>query len=298
MAENKLRVIQGTYTKLNQNKSGYDSNCLLIDNVNGGIYLGGRSNGNSITNGVLHPIALGTKGGTINGSLTINGGLTVSDNACFNNSIHISAAQNHESSENFPALITFGDVNPHPDWWYGSDDSLEDGPEVYIGEVSDTHMTIHANGNIYLEGGEIHMYGPTGVNSTLSVASTLSVGSTLSVTGKINARSDVSVNGKVDASGGFFETSDKTLKNFKSDIKIDFDSLSKLPKKYFTWKEDATEQLHIGTSAQDVQQLFPELVSENDGVLSVDYAKLSIIALAAIDKLNERIEYLEKQLNK
>lgn len=292
MAENKLRVIQGTYTKLNQNKSGYDSNCLLIDNVNGGIYLGGRSNGNSITNGVLHPIALGAKGGTINGSLTINGGLTVSDNACFNNSIHISAARNHESSEDFPALITFGDVNPHPDWWEGSDGSLEDAPEVYIGELSDTNMTIHANGGIYLEGSDIHMSGPIYTNSSLSVSATLSVN------GTVYAYNDVSVRGKVNASSGFFETSDKTLKNFKSDIKIDFDSLSKLPKKYFTWKEDATEQLHIGTSAQDVQQLFPELVSENDGVLSVDYAKLSIIALAAIDKLNERIEYLEKQLNK
>lgn len=295
MAENKLRVIQGTYTKLNQNKSGYDSNCLLIDNVNGGIYLGGRSNGSSITNGVLHPIALGTKGGTINGSLTINGGLTVSDNACFNNSIHISAGQDHESTSYFPALITFGDVNPHPDWWYNSDgsDSLEDGPEVYIGELSDTNMIIHANGGIYLESGSgISMKGATNINNTLYV------GSTLSVNGRITTRSDVSVYGKVDASGGFFETSDKTLKNFKSDIKIDFDLLSKLPKKYFTWKEDETEQLHIGTSAQDVQQLFPELVSENDGVLSVDYAKLSIIALAAIDKLNERIEYLEKQLNK
>lgn len=97
-------------------------------------------------------------------------------------------------------------------------------------------------------------------------------------------------------------SSDERLKNFENDIDIDFDKLKQIPKKYFTWKQDDEKVLNIGTSAQEVEKIYPEIVDENlnedDGIFykSVDYSKLSIIALAAIDKLNERIVELEKKI--
>lgn len=97
-------------------------------------------------------------------------------------------------------------------------------------------------------------------------------------------------------------SSDERLKDFTNDIDIDFDKLKKIPKKYFTWKHDDEKVLNIGTSAQVVENVYPEIVDENlnedEGTFykSVDYSKLSIVALAAIDKLNERIEYLENKL--
>ena len=97
---------------------------------------------------------------------------------------------------------------------------------------------------------------------------------------------------------GFYESSDETLKTFKSDIEIDLDKLSQIPKKYFIWKDDIDENLNIGTSAQEIKKLYPEIVSNNDRGLTVDYAKLSIIALAAIDKLHQEINELKQQINK
>ena len=96
----------------------------------------------------------------------------------------------------------------------------------------------------------------------------------------------------------FYESSDETLKNFGSNVNVDLEKLSKLPKKYFTWK-DGDEDVHIGTSAQEVQKLYPELVStkSDDGTLVVDYAKLSIVALAAVDKLYEENQRLKKQMS-
>ncbi len=99
------------------------------------------------------------------------------------------------------------------------------------------------------------------------------------------------------ASHGFYQSSDESLKDFGEDVKIDFDELANVPKKYFTWKEKADSRQHIGTSAQELQKVYPELVkTDATGKLSVDYASLSVIALAAVDKLHKENEELKKRI--
>lgn len=105
-------------------------------------------------------------------------------------------------------------------------------------------------------------------------------------------------NGIVTGTQGFFDTSDARLKNFGEDLKIDFDILCKIPKKYFTWKDDHNNKLQIGTSAQEIQKFYPELVNDENGVLSVAYDKLSVIALSAIDELYKKNQELEMRLCK
>lgn len=96
------------------------------------------------------------------------------------------------------------------------------------------------------------------------------------------------------------QVSDEKLKEFKDDIDIDFDKLKQIPKKYFTWNHDEDKLLNIGTSAQELEKIYPELVSEypeeNEVYKTVNYANLSIVALAAIDKLNDKIKNLEEKI--
>ena len=95
---------------------------------------------------------------------------------------------------------------------------------------------------------------------------------------------------------GFFDTSDERKKNFIRPIDVDLEKLSTLKKHYFTWK-DGNGELQIGTSAQEVQELYPELVNEaEDGTLTVAYNKLSVVALAAIDKLHNENTELKKKV--
>lgn len=98
-------------------------------------------------------------------------------------------------------------------------------------------------------------------------------------------------------SGGFYELSDKKLKNFGDGVEVDLDKLSKLSKKYFTWKNDEFKAQQIGVSAQEVQELYPEIVNviDENGTLSVAYDKLSVVALAAIDKLYEEIKTIQNK---
>ena len=98
-------------------------------------------------------------------------------------------------------------------------------------------------------------------------------------------------------SGLLYASSDETLKDFRGDIDLDFDKLKTIRKQYFTWKEGDVTDVQIGTSAQDLQKVYPEIVSVGeDGKLAVSYERLSIIALAAIDKLYDRIKILEEKL--
>lgn len=102
--------------------------------------------------------------------------------------------------------------------------------------------------------------------------------------------------GKVCSPTGFYEESDERLKDFYNDVEVDLEKLIQLPKKYFRWKRDPQE-LNIGTSAQEVQKLYPELVTQNDeGILSVAYDKLSIIALKGIDLLYKEIKELKVRI--
>jgi hypothetical protein len=96
--------------------------------------------------------------------------------------------------------------------------------------------------------------------------------------------------------GSLYHSSDETLKTFTSDIDINLDNLATIKKGVFYWNSDPDKNSNIGVSAQTVEALYPELVSEDRGYKSVDYAKLSVIALAAIDKLNDRIKELEKEI--
>lgn len=108
---------------------------------------------------------------------------------------------------------------------------------------------------------------------------------------------DIIVCGTTTSTGGFFDTSDERLKNFNENIKVDFEQLKKLRKSYFSFKDDIDNKQHIGVSAQEIKNVFPEIVNEDkNGILTVDYSKLSVVALAAIDELNEKYEKLEKRL--
>ena len=99
--------------------------------------------------------------------------------------------------------------------------------------------------------------------------------------------------------GEVYAASDERLKDFGDNVEVDFNELSKIPKVYYSWKDDEEKRQMIGTSAQKLREIYPELVSENeDGKMAVSYEKISIIALAAIDKLHKENEELKGRLKR
>ena len=109
----------------------------------------------------------------------------------------------------------------------------------------------------------------------------------------------MSNSGAVYASSGFYESSDERLKSILNPVKVNLDDLSKLRKVYYLWNNTPEDGRQLGMIAQDVQKLYPELVStdQNTGYLSLAYDKLSVIALEAIDTLYEEYKQLKERVN-
>ena len=94
-----------------------------------------------------------------------------------------------------------------------------------------------------------------------------------------------------------FTSSDKRLKN--NIIKIDDSNnvINKLNGYKYEWNEKSNKSGEgVGVIAQEVQELIPSAVRENqDGYLSVDYIKLIPYLIEEVKSLNNRIKTLESK---
>ncbi len=149
-------------------------------------------------------------------------------------------------------------------------------------EGSSLSLTTSNSGNHYL----------IGCNATSTAATTLSSSNT--------HRAGAATGSGIYWTGwNLYASSDERLKDFYDDVEVDLDKIKTLPKKYFRWKDKEVDgsKMNIGTSAQKLRELYPELVSgEDDGTLGVCYEKLSVVALAAVDKLHEENVVLKKEV--
>ncbi len=135
---------------------------------------------------------------------------------------------------------------------------------------------------------------PTITASTKVSAPTVASTSTMSATTKLTVGSTITLtasDGKVTASS-FYESSDERLKIFKGDLDLTLEQINSIPLKRFIWKKNPKQGVQIGTIAQQIQKIIPSIVNE-DQFLSVDYSKLSIVALQAIRILTSEIQELK-----
>ena len=181
---------------------------------------------------------------------------------------------------------------------YFGDDSY-----AYLAELADDQLTLNATKIFLGISGSQKYYIDDTVFRPVTANSTSSSGIAL---GSSDYRFTCGYfSDKVYAYKGFYESSDERLKNILNPVKVNLDDLSKLRKVYYLWKDRTEDEIQLGMIAQDVQKLYPELVSvdKETGYLSLAYDKLSVLALEAIDvlykehkKLKKHVDELEKLL--
>lgn len=82
----------------------------------------------------------------------------------------------------------------------------------------------------------------------------------------------------------FYQGSDDRIKTKLEDIKGALDKILSIPT--FKFKFNGSERVHLGTSAQSVNDLVPEVIStQPNRLLAVNYPELSVYTLAALKEL-------------
>ena len=100
----------------------------------------------------------------------------------------------------------------------------------------------------------------------------------------------------------FIASSDERLKNRVGNLDNALDKVCSLDGFLYTWNDKAEsldkETVQVGVSAQQVQEVLPEAVNENDnGYLGVKYDKLVPLLIESIKELKAEIEEL-KSINR
>lgn len=114
-----------------------------------------------------------------------------------------------------------------------------------------------------------------------------------------NALSDAFVvrfNGDATLSGDLTINSDERLKDNIQSLGSTLNKLHQIEAKTYSLKKDEEHTPKIGVLAQEVQAVFPELVTEGaDGILSVNYQGLVPVLINAINEQDAKIAALEAQ---
>ena len=161
------------------------------------------------------------------------------------------------------------------------------------GKPWDEMIETYEDGKVDLDTMLSALVNTTGVSVTSSVDNGAATSAVTSI--DVTRSDDGNLNVSYTKSPIQVVTSDDRLNDYKDDIDIPIEQLVKIPVKYYSLKND-NDNIYVGTSAQEVQKICPELVNTNpDGYLSVDYSKLSLLCLSEIKDLNRRVEELESK---
>ena len=94
--------------------------------------------------------------------------------------------------------------------------------------------------------------------------------------------------------GTLTQNSDATLKKNIRPLSNTLNSLQQLNGYTYNWKDNSNTDEQIGLLAQELQKVYPQLVKEHDGKLSVNYIGMVPVLLQAIKEQQAEIDELKK----
>ena len=106
---------------------------------------------------------------------------------------------------------------------------------------------------------------------------------------KVMFNGDATVSNDLTVSGDVVISSDARLKSNIVSLGRTLAKILQIDGKSYTMKKDESERQKIGLLAQDIEKVFPDLVSESNGIKSVNYQGLVPVLINALKEQDNRI---------
>ena len=115
---------------------------------------------------------------------------------------------------------------------------------------------------------------------------------------KVMFNGDATVSNDLTVSGDVVISSDARLKANIISLGSTLAKLLQIDGKTYTMKKDENKKQKIGVLAQDIEKVFPELVSESHGVKSVNYQGLVPVLINALKEQDAMMKEQDNRLSK
>ena len=212
---------------------------------------------------------------------------------------------NNSSGAGYNDGLTFG-LDGTTGWLYNA----ENGP-IKFATINGVAMTINVNGKVGLgttaPGCRLHIK-QAGNNYTNGLRLEQYSGSNWwGIQINSSAYNDLVFDYKGTNTRAWISSSDATYHSYSDkSLKYNIVSLKSIlqkvvqlnPVTFLFNSEPASAPMHYGFIAQEVQELFPEFVSENDGKLGLAYSNFGIIAIKAIQEQQQMIDKQQQLIKK
>ena len=306
-AQERMRIISNGYVGIGTSDPDYPLDVYGQTRVQGGLEvatdltvggnttLTGSANINSSTtfNGTTNF----TKDTTIQGDLTTSN-ITINGNAAVNGNINaagqqieckfinttnnVGIGQNYDGNNMFTVVGDDATTNPSLSVNRGtvainakaSDNS---GYKLYVDGSSNLVGVVNIAGELTLNGTNL----TTLINNSHSSEGYALLNSSPNFTGTVHALS-------------FNATSDENKKEDIETISDATEKLTSLRGVSYKLKEEEEKKTHYGVVAQEIERIFPDMVSGEEGNKSVAYMEIIGVLIETVKDLNKRIQKLEE----
>ena len=190
---------------------------------------------------------------------------------------------------------------------------IYEGP-IQIGNTSTSLLNINAKGSMNYDGSmNIGMNSPTllnisshGIINIRNISSTdLSFNTILDIDassvlqgikyrGKLDVSGNFFLDGNIHLTGNVFSRSDIKIKNNITKLENSITKIQNLNGYKYT-RSDLTNMstIHIGLIAQEVEKEYPEIISEENGIKTINYTSMIAVLLESIKDLKKEINELK-----